>query len=64
MLSRRSLPRDAFEYSDPTGLWFDGESKSNALRNAQLKMLRDNRRKYGEGLPKTWGAFVLEGDWR
>lgn len=45
-------------------LWFDGESKSDALRNAQLEMLNENRRKHGEGLPKSWGAFVLEGDWR
>ena len=55
----QELMRDMYER-----LWIDGESKSDALRNAQLKMLRDNRQKYGEGLPKSWGAFVLEGDWR
>ena len=45
-------------------LWVGGESKSDALRKAQLAMLRKNRARYGEGLPRTWGAFVLEGDWR
>jgi len=39
--------------------------KLEALREAQLWMLKENRRKFdGEGLPYTWGAFVLSGDWR
>jgi CHAT domain-containing protein len=46
-------------------LWLKGESKLNALRNAQLDMLKQNRIRYkGNGLPATWGAFVLDGDWR
>ena len=45
-------------------LWIGGEGKGEALRNAQLAMLRENRATYAEGLPRTWGAFVLEGDWR
>jgi CHAT domain-containing protein len=46
-------------------LWLEGESKLNALRNAQLDMLKKNRIEYnGKGLPVTWGAFVLDGDWR
>jgi CHAT domain-containing protein len=46
-------------------LWLKGESKLDALRNAQLDMLKQNRIKYkGNGLPATWGAFVLDGDWR
>lgn len=39
--------------------------KLEALRKAQLWMLRDNRRKHGGGgLPNTWGAFMLSGEWR
>ncbi len=39
--------------------------KLESLREAQLWMLSENRRKFdGEGLPYTWGAFVLSGDWR
>ena len=37
-------------------------SRIQALREAQLTMLRRNRIEHGEGLPSTWGAFVLEGD--
>ena len=36
-----------------------------ALRTAQLAMLKKNRMEYhGHGLPSTWGAFVLGGEWR
>ncbi len=46
-------------------LWASGEGKLTALRSAQLAMLSANRKRYkGEGHPETWGAFVLEGDWR
>jgi CHAT domain-containing protein/Tfp pilus assembly protein PilF len=39
--------------------------KLEALRDAQLWMLRENRRTGdGSGQPHTWGAFVLSGDWR
>jgi CHAT domain-containing protein/tetratricopeptide (TPR) repeat protein len=39
--------------------------KLEALRDAQLWMLRENRRTHdGAGRPHTWGAFVLSGDWR
>ena len=39
--------------------------KLEALREAQLWMLKKNRREnHGDGLPQTWGAFVLSGDWR
>ena len=39
--------------------------KLESLREAQLWMLRENRRTNdGDGLPYTWGAFVLSGDWR
>jgi CHAT domain-containing protein/tetratricopeptide (TPR) repeat protein len=38
--------------------------KAAALREAQLWVLRRNReRAGGQGLPGTWGAFVLEGAW-
>jgi hypothetical protein len=46
-------------------LWLDGESTLDALRGAQLDLLDRNRAENeGRGLPYTWGAFVLEGDWR
>jgi CHAT domain-containing protein len=46
-------------------LWIEGKSKLEALRGAQIEMLQANRRKHGgDGLPSTWGAFVLEGSWR
>ena len=35
-----------------------------ALREAQLSLLQSNREQYGEALPRTWGAFVLSGEWR
>ena len=41
------------------------KTKLDALRNAQLDMLKKNRIEHkGNGLPVTWGAFVLDGDWR
>ncbi len=45
-------------------LWLNKMGKLEALRTAQLEMLKRNRAEYGEGLPSTWGAFVLDGDWR
>ncbi len=46
-------------------LWSGGEGKLEALRHAQLDLLKKNRKNHQEaGLPATWGAFVLDGDWR
>ena len=46
-------------------LWLEGKGKLEALRSAQLDLLKQNRIQYkGKGLPSTWGAFVLDGDWR
>lgn len=46
-------------------LWLKSMSKGEALRSAQLEMLRRNRSEHGgDGLPSTWGAFILSGDWR
>lgn len=45
-------------------LWGDGMGRGEALRRARLEMLEHNRETVGEGLPATWGAFVLSGDWR
>jgi CHAT domain-containing protein len=45
-------------------LWLQGQGKAEALRAAQLALLERNRARVGKGLPSTWGAFVLEGDWR
>ena len=42
-----------------------GRGKSAALREARLAILERNRaRQGGLGLPGTWGAFVIDGDWR
>ncbi len=45
-------------------LWLEKMGKLEALRAAQLWMLERNREEDGVGLPSTWGAFVLDGDWR
>ncbi len=42
-------------------LWIRKMSKLDALRAAQLETLRRNRADYGEALPSSWGAFVLDG---
>jgi len=39
-----------------------GVEPVDALRAAQLNILESNRRKYGHGLPTTWGAFIAGGD--
>jgi CHAT domain-containing protein len=42
-----------------------GRGKSAALREARLAILERNRARHGGlGLPGTWGAFVIDGDWR
>ncbi len=45
-------------------LWRNKESSLNALRRAQLQLLKNNREATGRALPGTWAAFVLDGDWR
>lgn len=45
-------------------LWFGEMGKLEALRAAQIEMLERNRMEEDAGLPSTWGAFVLSGDWR
>ncbi len=46
-------------------LWLEGMGRLEALRAAQLAMLKKNRMENdGNGLPATWGAFVLSGGWR
>ena len=45
-------------------LFFKGMGRHEALRAAQLEMLNKNRRRHGDGMPSTWGAFVLSGEWR
>lgn len=44
-------------------LWVEKMTKLDALREAQLMLLRRNRAEYGEALPASWGAFVLDGAW-
>ncbi|KAA3614280.1 MAG: CHAT domain-containing protein [Planctomycetota bacterium] len=44
--------------------WILGMAKNEALHQAKLRLLRENRARYGgDGRPATWGAFVLSGDW-
>jgi CHAT domain-containing protein len=45
-------------------MWQDNQPPGEALRGAQLWMLKKNRDKDGDPRPETWGAFVLSGDWR
>ncbi|MEM7164224.1 MAG: CHAT domain-containing tetratricopeptide repeat protein [Planctomycetota bacterium] len=44
--------------------WNQALGKIDSLRGAQLEMLQQNRKRYGQPLPATWGAFVLSGEWR
>ncbi len=45
-------------------LWIEKKTKLQSLREAQLAMLKKNRiENDGQGLPSTWGAFVLDGEW-
>ncbi len=47
-----------------TNLWMKGLSRSEALHQARLRMLRLNRlERDGNAKPSTWGAFVLSGEW-
>lgn len=39
----------------------DGATPAEALRAAQIAVLEGNRRKYGEGQPLDWAAFVVGG---
>ena len=46
-------------------LWLDEMSTLEALRGAQLDLLKRNViENDGDTMPATWGAFVLDGDWR
>jgi CHAT domain-containing protein len=46
-------------------LWQKGLGQHAALRAAQLEMIRRNRERHGgDARPVTWGAFVLDGEWR
>ncbi len=47
-----------------TNLLVDGMGRHEALRTAQLSMLAENRERHAGGIPSTWGAFVLSGEWR
>jgi CHAT domain-containing protein len=45
-------------------LWQKKMGKLDALRDAELSMLEENRAKHKDPRPETWGAFVLDGVWR
>jgi CHAT domain-containing protein len=42
--------------------WLSGQSKSAALRNASLSILRERREKNGSAHPLYWGGFIFVGD--
>jgi CHAT domain-containing protein/tetratricopeptide (TPR) repeat protein len=42
--------------------WLGGQTKKEALRQAELKVLNLCRQRCGAGHPYLWGAFVLVGD--
>jgi len=39
-----------------------GEGKSEALRHAQLSMIKKRRERYGAAHPFYWGAFICVGE--
>jgi CHAT domain-containing protein len=45
-------------------LFLRGLGRCEALRSAQLEMLQRNRMQQDAASPGTWGAFVLDGEWR
>jgi len=46
-------------------LWQKRLGRHAALRAAQLEIIDRNRKRFdGDARPVTWGAFVLDGDWR
>ena len=46
-------------------LWQRQLGTHAALRAAQLEMIERNRERLGgDARPATWGAFVVDGDWR
>jgi len=42
--------------------WLDGTSKSEALRQSSLEVLREQRLQRGNGHPYYWGGFILSGN--
>tara|TARA_B100000959_G_scaffold9064_2_gene9176 strand:- start:99875 stop:103327 length:3453 start_codon:yes stop_codon:yes gene_type:complete len=45
------------------GMWEGGLSRSDALTRARRKLIKNLRRR-GVDSPKSWGPFILSGDWR
>ncbi len=58
----------SLETVDLTDVFFknlaDGKPRSDALRNSQLALLTDLRKKRGAAHPFYWGTFTLTGDWK
>ena len=41
-----------------------GHSTTDAVRRAQIELLRDQRRRLNRVHPVLWGGIVAQGDWR
>ncbi|SYZ72106.1 exported hypothetical protein [Candidatus Zixiibacteriota bacterium] len=42
--------------------WFSGKSKLDALRDAELELLKEARSQLGSGHPLRWAGFILSGN--
>jgi CHAT domain-containing protein len=42
--------------------WLGGKSKIDALRDAELELLKEARAKYGSGHPLLWAGFIMAGN--
>lgn len=50
--------------SDFINRWETGNSAVDALRESQLAMIAELRKKYGHAHPFYWAPFTMTGDWR
>jgi len=64
IMSLWSVPdKETFEIMETFyGHILDGSTKSEALRQASLEVLRKHRNRYNSGHPYFWGGFILSGN--